>query len=136
MSADLDSRPSLPKIRVGISLRDTPQPSTSGGEEEEGDVVILNDNSDRNPVEKEIVNSISSSEEECRTPKSSEFKIPAVPSCPPAPRKPKRKAIPCKRKLEPELDFFDAVNREEVESFFRSGFHLAKRIRCPDLVSL
>ncbi|CAI0442522.1 unnamed protein product [Linum tenue] len=135
MSADLDSRPSLPKIRVGISLRDAPRPCTSGGGEDEiGCAVALNDNSDRNPAEKEIENS--SEEEECRTPKSAEFKIPAVLSCPPAPRKPRRKAIPCKRKLEPEFEFFDAVNREEVESFFRSGFQLAKRIRCPDLVSL
>ncbi|CAN1238687.1 hypothetical protein LINGRAPRIM_LOCUS2164 [Linum grandiflorum] len=54
--------------------------------------------------------------------------------CPPAPRKPKaRPATSCKRKLMSELDFFEVVNREEVESFFRSG--LSKR-RCPDLVPM
>ncbi|CAL1374147.1 unnamed protein product [Linum trigynum] len=124
MSADLDSRPSLPKIRIGIiNLNDSPQPcSSSGGE---------NHNSDR-VVEKEIT--INSSSEECRTPKSAESKIPAILSCPPAPRKPKSRPISCKRKLGLEFEFFDVLHREELESFFRTGFQLAKRIRCPDLI--
>ncbi|CAI0410804.1 unnamed protein product [Linum tenue] len=130
MSADLDSRPSLPKIRIGINLIDTPQPCSSGG-----CAVTVDYNSDR--IEKEItVNSSSDDDgEDCRTPKSAESKIPAILSCPPAPRKPNRRPISCKRKLGSQFEFFDVVHREEVESFFRSaGFQLAKRIRCPDLI--
>ncbi|CAI0426551.1 unnamed protein product [Linum tenue] len=126
MSADLDSRPSLPKIQVGISLRKTPRACSDGGKD---DIAVLNDNSYRNnPVEKEIVNS---SDEECQTPKSAEFKIPAILRCPSAPRKLKSAPISCKRKQVSELPFFDVVNRVEVESFFRSGFQMAKRISTP-----
>ena len=56
----------------------------------------------------------------CRTPTSKEHRIPKILDCPPAPRKPKR-APTCKRKLS-ELQFFEIVNREEVDSFFRSSF--------------
>ena len=59
-------------------------------------------------------------EECCRTPTSKEHRIPKILDCPPAPRKPKR-APTCKRKLS-ELQFFEIVNREEVDSFFRSSF--------------
>ncbi|KAH7547814.1 hypothetical protein JRO89_XS14G0019600 [Xanthoceras sorbifolium] len=62
--------------------------------------------------------------EACRTPTSFENKIPQILTCPPAPRKPKRKvaALSCKRKLLDEFQFFEIANREEVESFFRSSF--------------
>ncbi|CAI0426550.1 unnamed protein product [Linum tenue] len=114
MSADLDSRPSLPKIQVGISLRKTPRACSDGGKD---DIAVLNDNSYR--------------DEECQTPKSAEFKIPAILRCPSAPRKLKSAPISCKRKQVSELPFFDVVNRVEVESFFRSGFQMAKRISTP-----
>ncbi|KAK9911598.1 hypothetical protein M0R45_035494 [Rubus argutus] len=55
----------------------------------------------------------------CRTPKSEASKIPAVVTCPPAPRKPRRAAGSCKRKLT-ELQFFEVVNRDEIEAFFGS----------------
>ncbi|KAL7184793.1 hypothetical protein ACSBR2_026852 [Camellia fascicularis] len=59
-------------------------------------------------------------DDECRTPTSPEHKIPAMLSCPPAPKKPRR-AEHYKRKL-CELQFFEIVGREEIESFFRSSF--------------
>ncbi|KAH6803018.1 hypothetical protein C2S51_034464 [Perilla frutescens var. frutescens] len=59
------------------------------------------------------------SEEDCLTPKSREHMIPPVLCCPPAPRKPLRRRS-CKRKLMSEqLDFFEVVAKDEVESFFR-----------------
>nr|XP_011469403.1 PREDICTED: cyclin-dependent protein kinase inhibitor SMR2-like [Fragaria vesca subsp. vesca] len=65
----------------------------------------------------------------CRTPKSEASKIPAVVTCPPAPRKPRRAAGSCKRKLT-ELQFFEVVNRDEVEAFFGSTGLFNKR-SCP-----
>ncbi|CAI9773026.1 unnamed protein product [Fraxinus pennsylvanica] len=56
-------------------------------------------------------------DQDCHTPKSPQHMIPKILSCPPAPKKPTR--VPsCKRKLS-ELQFFEVVSREEVESFFR-----------------
>ncbi|KAK4757999.1 hypothetical protein SAY87_019300 [Trapa incisa] len=54
----------------------------------------------------------------CRTPTSSEHKIPQALECPAAPRK----AVSFKRKAASELRvlrFFEAVNGEEVEDLFR-----------------
>lgn len=56
-------------------------------------------------------------EDDCRTPTSEENRIPAILTCPPAPKKP-RPALSCKRKLS-ELDFFEALNHTEIEEFFR-----------------
>ncbi|KAK6790375.1 hypothetical protein RDI58_014175 [Solanum bulbocastanum] len=55
----------------------------------------------------------------CQTPKSSQYLIPKILSCPPAPKKPKRvsSCSSCKRKLIDEFNFFD--EQEEIESFFR-----------------
>ncbi|KAK8651329.1 hypothetical protein V6N13_140936 [Hibiscus sabdariffa] len=71
------------------------------------------------------------SNSECSTPTSEENKIPAVLSCPGAPRKPRKAFVSCKRKLS-EFQFFEILNRDEVDAFFEAGFHdpLAKR-RCP-----
>ncbi|KAK2634144.1 hypothetical protein Ddye_028936 [Dipteronia dyeriana] len=63
--------------------------------------------------------------EGCRTPTSVENKIPEISTCPPAPRKPKRKVadLSCKKKLfAQEFQFFETNNREEIETFFRSSF--------------
>ncbi|KAI5344350.1 PREDICTED: cyclin-dependent kinase inhibitor [Prunus dulcis] len=47
----------------------------------------------------------------CRTPTSKEHKIPTVVTCPPAPRKPARRAASsCKRKLQ----FFETANQDEI----------------------
>ncbi|KAG8380582.1 hypothetical protein BUALT_Bualt06G0030500 [Buddleja alternifolia] len=57
-----------------------------------------------------------SEKDQCRTPKSPPHVIPAALSCPPAPRK-KRRAASRKRKL-CELQFFEMVAGDEVQSFF------------------
>ncbi|KAF8039137.1 hypothetical protein BT93_B1626 [Corymbia citriodora subsp. variegata] len=54
----------------------------------------------------------------CRTPTSEKHRIPAVLRCPPAPMKPRFFRSSCRRKLS-ELDFFDVVNRGEVDAFFK-----------------
>nr|GLL23375.1 cyclin-dependent protein kinase inhibitor SMR2-like [Ipomoea trifida] len=58
-------------------------------------------------------------EEECRTPKSPRNFLPETLVCPPAPKKPRRAAPSCKRKLGDELQFFEVVGRDEIDSFFR-----------------
>ncbi|GMI84837.1 LOSS OF GIANT CELLS FROM ORGANS, SIAMESE RELATED 1 [Hibiscus trionum] len=72
-----------------------------------------------------------SSSSECSTPTSEEHKIPAVLACPGAPRKPRKTHVSCKRKLS-EFQFFEILNRDEVDAFFEAGFldPIAKR-RCP-----
>ncbi|XP_022730285.1 cyclin-dependent protein kinase inhibitor SMR2-like [Durio zibethinus] len=72
-----------------------------GGEEEEG------------------ASSRKDGEEECKTPTSSDHKIPTIQSCPPTPKK-KVRVNSHKRKLS-ELQFFETTRSEEVESFFRSN---------------
>ncbi|XP_057980449.1 cyclin-dependent protein kinase inhibitor SMR1-like [Malania oleifera] len=59
----------------------------------------------------------------CRTPTSEEHKIPAVISCPPAPRRP-RASPPRKRRLLDEPEFHLFVSSEELEEFFRSNFEV------------
>ncbi|KAJ9188769.1 hypothetical protein P3X46_000134 [Hevea brasiliensis] len=63
-------------------------------------------------------------QEGCKTPTSSDHKIPTFRSCPPTPRKKVQKLFLQKRKLPDEMNFFEASNRDEVESFFRSSFEL------------
>ncbi|XVE99178.1 hypothetical protein REPUB_Repub03eG0174900 [Reevesia pubescens] len=108
MSTDLElfqdlAKIKLPKLKI--------QPSNENG------IIIQEENKN--------------TQDECLTPTSVENKIPAVFSCPPAPRKPRKKAVSCKRKLS-ELQFFEIVNREEVDAFFKAGFDdsISKR-RCP-----
>ncbi|XVF69044.1 hypothetical protein PTKIN_Ptkin11bG0049700 [Pterospermum kingtungense] len=59
-------------------------------------------------------------QEECKTPCSSDHKIPTIESCPPTPRKKLRVINFHKRKFS-ELQFFETTRSEEVESFFRSN---------------
>ncbi|KAJ7012229.1 hypothetical protein NC653_002330 [Populus alba x Populus x berolinensis] len=63
-------------------------------------------------------------QEDCRTPTSSDHKIPTIQSCPPTPRK-KVQVFAHKRKT-PE--FFETTNKDEVESFFRSSFEIPSRV--------
>ncbi|EXC11979.1 hypothetical protein L484_001720 [Morus notabilis] len=140
MSTDLEFCQALPKIRLSPIQIQTPEPSESKTEAARSIIQRL-DNDRRNSCdniknediiyeEKEEINN------ECRTPTSAEHRIPAILSCPPAPRKPATARAPsCKRKLS-ELDFFDVVNREEIDRFFRSSFAKAatgsaKRSCCP-----
>ncbi|CAL0303099.1 unnamed protein product [Lupinus luteus] len=55
-----------------------------------------------------------------QTPTSKESKIPAIITCPQAPRKSKQ--ISCKRKLMDEYQFFEVVNKEETDAFSMSNF--------------
>ncbi|KAG4150746.1 hypothetical protein ERO13_D04G021300v2 [Gossypium hirsutum] len=68
----------------------------------------------------------------CKTPCSKENKIPAVVSCPPAPKKPKTRPLSCKRKLSPQFQFLEMVNRDEVDAFFKAAFDDShSKRRCP-----
>ncbi|KAK1416596.1 hypothetical protein QVD17_32387 [Tagetes erecta] len=73
-------------------------------------------------------------EDTCVTPTSPDHKIPAVITCPPAPKKQRRTTPSCRRTLS-EFQFFEAVAREEIDSFFRSTYEFinqnsSKRKRC------
>uniref|UniRef100_A0A5B7BZA1 Cyclin-dependent protein kinase inhibitor SMR1-like n=1 Tax=Davidia involucrata TaxID=16924 RepID=A0A5B7BZA1_DAVIN len=122
MSTDLEFRQSSPEIRLpAIKVRASQSSDISN--DNSGILIPMDHKSE-------------DSEDECHTPTSPEHKIPAILSCPPAPKKPKR-AVSCKRKL-CELEFFEIVASEEVESFFRSSFGLVEfnsravmKRRCP-----
>lgn len=64
----------------------------------------------------------------CKTPTSEKHKIPEILCCPQAPKKPKTRSstVSCKRKLQlladDEFQFFEILNRDEVEEFFRTNF--------------
>ncbi|KAJ6428871.1 hypothetical protein OIU84_020507 [Salix udensis] len=58
-------------------------------------------------------------DDESCTPTSAQHNIPVLLTCPPAPKKPRTSPGSCKRKR-PSVHFFEAMNREEVEMFFRS----------------
>ncbi|OMO87242.1 hypothetical protein CCACVL1_09170 [Corchorus capsularis] len=100
---------------------------------ENGSVIQGESSKNKNEDDDDNKRSIISSDELCLTPTAEENKIPAVLSCPPAPRKPKRKPVSCKRKLSDQFDFFEIVNREEVDEFFRAaGFDDSfNKRRCP-----
>ncbi|OMO62837.1 hypothetical protein COLO4_32872 [Corchorus olitorius] len=98
----------LPKLKI--------QPCA----ENENGSVIQGESSKKNEDDDNKRSSISE-DELCLTPTAEENKIPEILSCPPAPRKPKRKPVSCKRKLSDQFDFFEIVNREEVDEFFRAA---------------
>ncbi|KAJ8750294.1 hypothetical protein K2173_014209 [Erythroxylum novogranatense] len=62
-------------------------------------------------------------EVECKTPTSSDHKIPTSESCPPTPKK--KVQVNLQKRKFPELQFFETRNRDEVESFFRSNFQVS-----------
>jgi hypothetical protein len=99
MSKDHKTQKNLQKVQQSVS---------QGHEQEEG----------------ELENIQVDDQEECKTPTSSNHKIPAIQSCPPTPRK-KVQVFEHKRKL-PE--FFETTNNDEVESFFRSSFEISTRV--------
>ncbi|KAF5742582.1 hypothetical protein HS088_TW09G00633 [Tripterygium wilfordii] len=104
MSTDLEfSVKLLPKIRLPVIDID----SLKSSSDDSGSVIIQTE-----------INSSSEESESCQTPTSAEHKIPTILSCPAAPRKPRRRSVLCKRKLE----FFEIDNFQEVEDFFRSNF--------------
>ncbi|XP_059628390.1 cyclin-dependent protein kinase inhibitor SMR1 [Cornus florida] len=125
MSTDLEFRQGLPEIYLPAIKVDNSQSSDDTNHSSSSCIIIQTQS-----------NTESDAEEECLTPTSPEHKIPAILSCPPAPRKPKT-VTSCKRKL-CELEFFEIVGREEIESFFRSSFGVVEvsssavvKRRCP-----
>lgn len=58
-------------------------------------------------------------QQKCHTPKSPQHMIPAVLTCPPAPKKPRRVSS-CKRSRVSGLKFIEVVARDEIETFFRT----------------
>ncbi|XP_038884240.1 cyclin-dependent protein kinase inhibitor SMR1-like [Benincasa hispida] len=114
MSMDLEFPKNLPKIRLPLQVRSPPKPSLSDN--------IPSSASDRDS---------DLDRRSCRTPTSAEHKIPKILSCPGAPKKPKRPPVPCKRKLTMELKFFEIVNQEEVDNFFRSAYDLEASSTAP-----
>ncbi|XVF75655.1 hypothetical protein PTKIN_Ptkin13bG0204400 [Pterospermum kingtungense] len=107
MSADLESFQDLAKIKL---------PKLRIQSSNENGIVTEEENKNQDDS-----SSSSSSISKCLTPTSEESKIPTVLSCPPAPRKPRKRAISCKRKLQSELESFEIVNREEVDAFFKAA---------------
>ncbi|CAA3000560.1 Hypothetical predicted protein [Olea europaea subsp. europaea] len=98
MSTDLEFRQEMLEIRLPTIKINSSQSSDITDDQNCTDQTSIND-------------------QDCHTPRSPQHMIPKILSCPPAPKKPAR--VPsCKRKLS-ELQFFDVVSREEVESFFR-----------------
>jgi hypothetical protein len=131
MSTDLEFLHDLSKIRLlTVKTRTTAQASKDAAADDIGGNVAVKPQKTEEEEAKENNNN------ECRTPTSEEHRIPKILDCPPAPRKPRR--VPsCKRKLSPEVQFFEIVNPEEVDAFFRSSFEKisaitsAKRSCCP-----
>lgn len=125
MSTDLEFLHDMSKTRLlTIKTRTTSTPPSNH-----------DDNNNNNVETRKKIDEVDDNNECCRTPTSKEHRIPKILDCPPAPRKPKM--VPsCKRKLS-ELQFFEIVNRDEVDSFFRSSFEQlavitsAKRNCCP-----
>lgn len=68
------------------------------------------------------VSNSSNEEECCKTPTSSDHKIPTTQSCPPTPRKKVQVFSHHRKRKKPDhqFHFFEATGREEVDSFFRS----------------
>ncbi|KAL2525919.1 Uncharacterized protein Adt_10973 [Abeliophyllum distichum] len=113
MSTDLEFRQELLEIRLPIIKINSSQ------------------SSDITDHDQNCTNQTSINDEDCHTPKSPQHMIPKIVSCPPAPKKTTR--VPsCKRKLS-ELQFFEVVSREEIESFFRiveANINGATKRRC------
>ncbi|OIW09033.1 hypothetical protein TanjilG_16260 [Lupinus angustifolius] len=59
--------------------------------------------------------------EECKTPTRSSNQIPAILTCPPAPRKKKREKLSAF-----ELSFFEDINAEEIDVFFKSMYEFTR----------
>jgi len=124
----------LSKIRLlTVKTRTTAQASKDAAADDIGGNVAVKP---QKTEEEEAKENNNNNNNECRTPTSEEHRIPKILDCPPAPRKPRR--VPsCKRKLSPEVQFFEIVNPEEVDAFFRSSFEKisaitsAKRSCCP-----
>ena len=62
-------------------------------------------------------------DEYCSTPTAVQHKIPAMTSCPPPPPPPKKPSVSSRKRKLSEVEFFEIVNRDEVDMFFLLHFH-------------
>lgn len=127
MSTDLHLHHDLPKLRISpIKMQNDNNiiPSSENTKKSNN----VNDENDNAPTvvsraENGELNdgAVSDDDESYRTPTSKESKIPAILTCPPAPKKAKP-SVSCKRKLLDEFQFFEVNNNEDMDAFFRSTF--------------
>ncbi|XP_020222795.1 cyclin-dependent protein kinase inhibitor SMR1 [Cajanus cajan] len=122
MSTDLHLHHELPKLRIAaVKLEDAPS-----SPRREVSSVVDTPPEDQNHVAAGATAGAASAtagteeDESYRTPTSKESRIPAIMTCPPAPKKAKP-FISCKRKLLDEFQFFE-VSNEDMDAFFRSTF--------------
>ncbi|XP_071728783.1 cyclin-dependent protein kinase inhibitor SMR3-like [Rutidosis leptorrhynchoides] len=116
MSTDLQLRHDIPSIRLTSLKLKIPETQNDSLSDESCTVQI-------DDYEQEIGN--------CHTPTSSEYRIPEIIICPPAPKKQRQSVPSCKRKLS-EFDFVELVARDEIDTFFKSSFEFInqKNKRC------
>ncbi|OVA17916.1 hypothetical protein BVC80_1835g314 [Macleaya cordata] len=105
MSTDLEFRQSeLPEIRLHpIEITRSSSSTTSSPRCSFRDGNLIEFANDENEEE----------EDQCVTPTSEETKIPVTLTCPPAPIKPRRRPILCKRKLS-ELQFSENIQPQVI----------------------
>ncbi|CAJ1976639.1 unnamed protein product [Sphenostylis stenocarpa] len=119
MSTDLHLQHDLPKLRIAaVKIDDVPSDHHLDTLVSSVVTRVENESDEEGTV---TVTAAVADEESYRTPTSKESKIPAIMTCPPAPRKPKAFAS-CKRKLLDDFQFFDVTNKEDMDAFFRSTF--------------
>ncbi|KAM7279570.1 hypothetical protein ACFE04_006704 [Oxalis oulophora] len=75
-------------------------------------------------IQNERAKEIKNNNEEyyCKTPTSSDHKIPKIQSCPSTPRKKQISLVNSINIHKRKFEFYETTNKEEVESFFRSQF--------------
>ncbi|KAK7279511.1 hypothetical protein RJT34_24564 [Clitoria ternatea] len=112
MSTDLQIHHELPKLRIAaVKIEDVPSPDHHNV----SSVATRADN------ENDAAVTVSDDDESYRTPTSKASKIPAILTCPPAPKKSKPFGS-CKRKLLDDFQFFEVTSKEDMDAFFRSTF--------------
>ncbi|KAJ1435829.1 hypothetical protein SESBI_04779 [Sesbania bispinosa] len=121
MSTDLHLHHDLPKLRISaVKINDVPSPSLDDDRNNMASVVTRAENEENDAVAV-AVTVADEDDESYRTPTSKESKIPAILTCPPAPKKAKP-FVSCKRKLLDEFQFFEVTSKEDMDTFFRSTF--------------
>ncbi|RDX71294.1 hypothetical protein CR513_49378, partial [Mucuna pruriens] len=109
MSTDLHLHHELPKLRIAaVKIDDVP----SDDHDDVSSAVTRAENENENEIDVAAAVTVAD-DESYRTPTSKESRIPAIMTCPPAPRK-QKPFVSCKRKL---LDFFEVTNKEDMDTF-------------------
>ncbi|KAL2324947.1 hypothetical protein Fmac_024005 [Flemingia macrophylla] len=117
MSTDLHLHHHLSKLRIAaVKLQEEEEEDAAAAQGQASSVV---DTPPPPPPENKESSAVE--DDSYRTPTSKESRIPAMMTCPPAPKKAKP-FISCKRKLLDEFQFFEVTNKEDMDAFFRSTF--------------